>query len=103
MSEHSAQENVTAPTRRGWISLPVLSVGLGIIVLDGTIVGVALPSSITDLQLNLTQAHLPRRPDNIRGRQRIGGIFYLRRHVDLRASCAGYRRRVHHVVHAFDR
>lgn len=56
MSEHSAQENVTAPTRRDWISLAVLSVGLGVIVLDGTIVGVVLPSIITDLQLNLTQA-----------------------------------------------
>lgn len=36
--------------------MAVLSVGLGVIVLDGTIVGVALPSIITDLQLNLTQA-----------------------------------------------
>ncbi|MER0101405.1 MULTISPECIES: hypothetical protein [Corynebacterium] len=36
--------------------MAVLSVGLGIIVLDGTIVGVALPSVITDQQLNLTQA-----------------------------------------------
>ncbi|EFM44081.1 MULTISPECIES: hypothetical protein [Corynebacterium] len=43
MSEHSAQENVTAPTRRDRISLAVLSIGLGVIVLDGTIVGVALP------------------------------------------------------------
>ena len=56
MSEHSAQEKVTAPTRRDWISLAVLSGGLGVIVLDGTIVGVALPSIITDLQHNLTQA-----------------------------------------------
>ena len=56
MTERSAQENVTAPARRDWISLAVLSVGLGIIVLNGTIVGVALPSIITDLQLNLTQA-----------------------------------------------
>lgn len=36
--------------------MAVLSVGLGIIVLDGTIVGVALPSVITDQQLNPTQA-----------------------------------------------
>lgn len=56
MSEHSAQEKVTAPTCRDWISLAVLSVGLGAIVLDGTTVGAALPSIITDLQLNLTQA-----------------------------------------------
>lgn len=33
-----------------------------------------------------TQARLPHRPDNIRGRQRIGGISYLDRHVDLRAQ-----------------
>ncbi|WP_234462010.1 hypothetical protein [Corynebacterium macginleyi] len=56
MSEHSEQENVTAPTRRDWISLAVLSFGLGVIILDGTIFRVALPSIITDLQLNLTQA-----------------------------------------------
>lgn len=36
--------------------MAVLSVGLGIIALDGTIVGVALPSVITDQQLNPTQA-----------------------------------------------
>ena len=56
MTERSTQENVTAPARRDWISLAVLSAGVGVIVLDGTIVGVALPSIITDLQLNLTQA-----------------------------------------------
>ena len=32
-----------APTRRDWLGLAVLSIGLGLIVLDGTIVGVALP------------------------------------------------------------
>src|SRR5690606_24226522 len=32
-----------APTRREWLGLAVLSIGLGMIVLDGTIVGVALP------------------------------------------------------------
>ncbi|WP_349018158.1 hypothetical protein [Corynebacterium accolens] len=89
--------------------------GLGVIVLDGTIVGVALPSIITDLQLNLTQAQrvnslyavllaalllstgkiadtwgrkraFLRRANDIRGRQRFGGIFYLRRYADLRAQ-----------------
>lgn len=44
------------PTRRDWLGLAVLSVGLGLIVLDGTIVGVALPAIITDLGLNLTDA-----------------------------------------------
>lgn len=45
-----------APTRKEWISLFVLSTGLGLIVLDGTIVGVALPSIIRDIDLNLTDA-----------------------------------------------
>lgn len=45
-----------APTRREWIALAVLSVGLGLIVLDGTIVGVALPAIISDLGLDLTDA-----------------------------------------------
>lgn len=44
------------PSRRDWIGLAVLSVGLGLIVLDGTIVGVALPSIIHGLGLNLTDA-----------------------------------------------
>lgn len=37
-SEHPTE---TAPTRRDWLGLAVLSNGLGLIVLDGTIVGVA--------------------------------------------------------------
>lgn len=45
-----------APTRREWIALTVLSIGLGLIVLDGTIVGVALPAIISDLRLDLTDA-----------------------------------------------
>ena len=44
------------PTRRDWIALGVLSFGLGLIVLDGTIVGVALPAMISDLDLNITDA-----------------------------------------------
>ena len=44
------------PTRREWLGLAVLAVGLGLIVLDGTIVGVALPTIISDLGLNLTDA-----------------------------------------------
>lgn len=44
------------PTSRDWVGLAVLSVGLGMIVLDGTIVGVALPAIITDLEMNLTDA-----------------------------------------------
>ncbi len=44
------------PTRREWLALAVLSIGLGLIVLDGTIVGVALPDIIADLHLDLTDA-----------------------------------------------
>lgn len=44
------------PTRREWVALAVLAVGLGLIVLDGTIVGVALPTIIDDLELDLTDA-----------------------------------------------
>ncbi|MGB3374020.1 MAG: MFS transporter, partial [Microbacterium sp.] len=49
-------ETETAPSRRDWLGLAVLSIGLGLIVLDGTIVGVALPAIIGDLKLNLTDA-----------------------------------------------
>ncbi|WP_068429725.1 MFS transporter [Piscicoccus intestinalis] len=46
-----------APTdRRRWIGLGFLAAGLSMIVLDGTIVGVALPAIITDLGLDLTDA-----------------------------------------------
>lgn len=45
-----------APSRRDWFGLAVLSLGLGMIVLDGTIVGVALPTIITDLSLDLSRA-----------------------------------------------
>lgn len=47
---------VSAPTRREWLGLAVLSIGLGLIVLDGTIVGVALPVIISDLHLDLVEA-----------------------------------------------
>lgn len=45
-----------APTRREWMGLVVLSIGLGLIVLDGTIVGVALPTVVAELGLDLTDA-----------------------------------------------
>lgn len=51
---HTAQ--APAPTSRDWLGLTVLAVGLGLIVLDGTIVGVALPAIIGDLNLTLTDA-----------------------------------------------
>lgn len=50
------QNSEVAPTRRDWMALAVLSIGLGLIVLDGTVVGVALPVIIGDLQLNIADA-----------------------------------------------
>lgn len=55
MTEQDLEE-YAAPTRRDWFGLATLSVGLGVIVLDGTIVGVALPDIVRDLGLDLTQA-----------------------------------------------
>lgn len=42
--------------RRRWIGLGMLAASLSMIVLDGTIVGVALPTLIADLDLDVSQA-----------------------------------------------
>lgn len=55
MRAHAGHED-PAPTRREWLALGVLATGLGMIVLDGTIVGVALPDIIHDLGLDITDA-----------------------------------------------
>lgn len=47
---------VQAPSKRDWGALAVLAASLGVIVLDGTIVGVALPKIIGDLNLTLADA-----------------------------------------------
>ena len=52
----SSATDVTPPTRKEWLALVVLSIGLGMIVLDGTIVGVALPDIIRDIDLDITDA-----------------------------------------------
>ncbi len=44
------------PDPRRWLGLAVLAAGLSMIVLDGTIVGVVLPTIIADLGLDLTDA-----------------------------------------------
>ncbi|MBO3142886.1 MFS transporter [Dermatophilus congolensis] len=44
------------PRDHRWAALGVLAAGLSMIVLDGTIVGVALPQIITSLRLDLTEA-----------------------------------------------
>lgn len=54
-TDNSAAE-AHSPYPRRWAALGVLAAGLSMIVLDGTIVGVALPTIITDLKLDLTQA-----------------------------------------------
>ena len=53
---HEETTEHTAPTRRQWFGLATLATGLGMIVLDGTIVGVALPRIISDLELDITAA-----------------------------------------------
>ena len=55
-SQDQQTKDTRAPSRRDWLSLAVLSTGLGMIVLDGTIVGVALPDIIADIHLDLTDA-----------------------------------------------
>ena len=59
--KHSRSANVGsgtegAPPRAHWLTLGILAAGLGMIVLDGTIVGVALPDIIRDLGMTLTNA-----------------------------------------------
>ncbi len=56
MSAQAVPSEVEAPTRRQWVALGVLATGLGLIVLDGTIVGVAMPAIIQDIHLDLTDA-----------------------------------------------
>ncbi|SNV23205.1 Uncharacterised protein [Dermatophilus congolensis] len=44
------------PRDHRWAALGVLAASLSMIVLDGTIVGVALPQIVTSLRLDLTEA-----------------------------------------------
>ena len=52
----SASGTTPRPSTKDWVALAVLAIGLGVIVLDGTIVGVALPAIIADVNLDLTDA-----------------------------------------------
>ncbi|GAA4486707.1 MFS transporter [Microbacterium panaciterrae] len=52
----TASDPEQTPSARTWAGLAVLAVGLGMIVLDGTIVGVGLPDIIRDIHLTLTDA-----------------------------------------------
>ncbi|NYF98468.1 DHA2 family efflux MFS transporter permease subunit [Janibacter cremeus] len=53
-AEGTESDEVNIPHK--WAALWVLALGLGMIILDGTIVGVALPAIISSLDLDLTQA-----------------------------------------------
>lgn len=46
----------TTPDRNRWLALTTLAAGLAMIVLDGTIVGIALPTIIANLKLELSTA-----------------------------------------------
>ena len=51
---HTPEKTENHPGR--WKALGVLAAGLALIVMDGTIVGVALPTMISALDLSLTNA-----------------------------------------------
>ena len=52
----SDQPTPAETTRHKWLALGVLAAALSMIVLDGTIVGVAMPRIIRDLGLSLSDA-----------------------------------------------
>lgn len=54
--QQDPQQTPAQPVQNRWKALGVLAAGLALIVMDGTIVGVALPTMITALELSLTNA-----------------------------------------------
>lgn len=57
MNSHTENNTDNERTdKKHWFALYTLALGLAMIVVDGTIVGVALPDIITKLNLNLTDA-----------------------------------------------
>lgn len=57
MNSHTENNTDNEHTdKKRWFALYTLALGLAMIVVDGTIVGVALPDIITKLNLNLTDA-----------------------------------------------
>lgn len=56
MSTIEAPATSTENSPKRWIALGMLALGLAMIILDGTIVGVALPVIVADLHLDLTDA-----------------------------------------------
>ena len=56
MTDSTSAATAAQPVPGRWKALAVLAAGLSLIILDGTIVGVALPTMISALNLNLTDA-----------------------------------------------
>ncbi|MGH7921344.1 MAG: MFS transporter, partial [Candidatus Dormibacteraceae bacterium] len=56
MSATERYVDTTQTSRRKWLTLIVLSLGVSLIVIDGTIGNVALPVMIRELRLDLTLA-----------------------------------------------
>lgn len=56
MLEEQGTQNTFSLVKHPWAALGILAAGLGLVVLDGTIVSVALPEIIGDIGLNLTDA-----------------------------------------------
>ena len=56
MSDATSAATAAQPIPGRWKALAVLAAGLSLIILDGTIVGIALPTMISALNLNLTDA-----------------------------------------------
>lgn len=54
--EQQISRGTQSRPQRPWVALGVLAAGLGLVVLDGTIVSVALPQIIEDIGLSLTDA-----------------------------------------------
>lgn len=56
VTDSSSATTAAQPVPGRWKALAVLAAGLSLIILDGTIVGVALPTMISALDLDLTDA-----------------------------------------------
>ena len=77
VSDATSAATAAQPIPGRWKALAVLAAGLSLIILDGTIVGIALPTMISALNLNLTDA------------QWVNAIYNIQRH--LRCSPARSR------------
>lgn len=53
---HASSGMAAGASRNKWAGPDVLAVGLSMIVIDGTIAGISLPTIIADLDLNLNEA-----------------------------------------------